>query len=124
MEAVLPADPARAALVNAGTMELGQVVCIARAPRCDDCPVRRSCAWLEAGHPAYDGPPRRGQAWQGTDRQCRGRIMALARDAHGTVSAAAIEPAWPEAAQRDRCLASLVEVGLLVTATTGYALPG
>ena len=40
-----------------------------------------SCArGARAGFPAYDGPPRRGQAWAGTDRQCRGRIMALARE--------------------------------------------
>ena len=39
METLLPADPARARLVNAGTMELGQVVCTARAPRCDVCPI-------------------------------------------------------------------------------------
>jgi A/G-specific adenine glycosylase len=121
---LLPADEPTAATWSVALMELGALVCTASAPHCDDCPVRRSCAWLEAGHPAYDGPPRRGQAWQGSDRQCRGRIMALARDAHGAVSAAAIEPAWPDAAQRDRCLASLVEDGLLVTATTGYALPG
>ena len=42
---------------------------------------RPTCAWRGAGFPAYDGPPRRGQAWAGTDRQCRGRIMALAREA-------------------------------------------
>jgi A/G-specific adenine glycosylase len=121
---LLPADEPTAATWSVALMELGALVCTASAPRCDDCPVRRSCAWLEAGHPAYDGPPRRGQAWQGSVRQCRGRIMALARDAHGAVSAAAIEPAWPDAAQRDRCLSSLVEDGLLVTVTTGYALPG
>ena len=120
----LPDDDPTAATWSVALMELGALVCTATAPRCDDCPVGDDCAWRSAGHPAYDGPPRRGQAWSGTDRQCRGRLMALAREAAGPVGAKALERAWPEAGQRGRCVASLIADGLLVRAGADYALPG
>jgi A/G-specific adenine glycosylase len=121
---LLPDDEPTAATWSVALMELGALVCSATSPRCDDCPLLDACAWRAAGYPAYDGPPRRGQAWSGTDRQCRGRLMALARDASTPVSAPALEHAWPERRQRTRCLESLVTDGLLVLTEAGYALPG
>jgi len=120
---LLPDDEASAATWSVALMELGALVCTASAPRCDECPVADACAWLIAGRPAYDGPPRRGQAWSGTDRQCRGRLMALAREAAGPVSPRAMTRAWPDHTQRGRCLESLLADGLLVRAGAGYALP-
>lgn len=121
---VLPDDDATAATWAVATMELGALVCTARQPSCDACPVADLCAWRGAGFPAYDGPPRRGQAWAGTDRQCRGRIMALAREAESSVSAAQVEAAWPQAEQRERCLAGLEADGLLTQVVPGrWALP-
>jgi A/G-specific adenine glycosylase len=121
---LLPADEPTAATWSVAVMELGALVCSAASPACDACPVRHLCAWRQAGHPAYDGPPRRGQAWAGTDRQCRGRLMALARESDGPVSARGMTRAWHDEPQRARCLDSLVADGLLVRAGTGYALPG
>lgn len=110
--AVLPDDEATAATWAVAVMELGALVCTAAAPRCGDCPVADRCAWHLAGHPAYAGPPRRGQAWAGTDRQCRGRLMAVLRDADGPVGTDRLAAAWPDVVQRERCLASLVADGL------------
>ena len=121
---LLPTDEPTAATWSVALMELGALVCTASGPTCADCPLRTWCAWRLAGHPAYDGPPRRGQAWEGTDRQCRGRLMALARDVDGSVPVRALERAWPEPQQRTRCLAGLVADGLLVPSADGYALPG
>jgi A/G-specific adenine glycosylase len=121
---LLPGDDPTAATWSVALMELGALVCTAVTPRCGDCPVRDGCAWRSAGHPAHDGPPRRGQAWSGTDRQCRGRLMALAREAAGPVGVTAVERAWPESDQRARCLDSLLSDGLLVRVGAGYALPG
>jgi len=120
---LLPEDEPTAATWSVALMELGALVCTAANPACGTCPLRASCAWRLAGHPAYDGPPRRGQAWEGTDRQCRGRLMAVARDAEGAVPERAMERAWPEAEQRIRCLTGLVADGLLVPSDGGYALP-
>ena len=102
---------------------LGALVCTAGRPRCNECPLADRCAWRAAGYPAYDGPVRRGQAWAGTDRQCRGRLMAAVRDADGPVTADRLARTWDEADQRTRCLAGLVEDGLLVRSGAGYALP-
>lgn len=120
---LLPADEPTAATWSVALMELGALVCTASSPACDSCPLRTRCAWRAAGHPAYDGPPRRGQAWAGTDRHCRGRLLAVVRDTDGPVSDLALERAWPEPGQRDRCLGSLVVDGLLVHTDEGYALP-
>lgn len=110
--AALPADPAEANTWNVAVMELGALVCSARAPRCSGCPVADLCAWHRGGRPAPEGPPRRGQAWAGTDRQARGALLAVLRDADGAVPSAALRRAWPSAAQRARCLDGLVADGL------------
>jgi A/G-specific adenine glycosylase len=121
---LLPEDEATAATWSVAVMELGALVCTAARPRCGDCPVADQCAWRAAGHPAYDGPPRRGQAWAGTDRQCRGRLLGVVRDAEGEVSQDRLDAAWSEELQRARCLASLVEDGLVVRTAAGrFALP-
>jgi A/G-specific adenine glycosylase len=121
---LLPDDGPTAAAWAVATMELGATVCVAVNPRCDSCPVAGVCAWRQAGYPAYDGPPRRGQAYDGTDRQCRGRLLGVLRDSPGPVHRGRLEHAWPAAEQRDRCLAWLVSDGLVaeVSAET-YALP-
>lgn len=126
MEALLPADPADARLMNAGTMELGQVVCVARTPRCEACPLADLCAWRAAGYPAYDGPRAPRQArFEGSDRQVRGLIMRELRHADEPVPADVIETLWPDARQRERALAGLLADGLATgSRESGYALPG
>jgi A/G-specific adenine glycosylase len=109
----------------AATMELGALVCTARSPRCGECPVASLCRWRAAGYPAHDGPVRRGQAWEGTDRQCRGRLMSVLRDADGPVEKIRLDAVWPEALQRERALDGLVADGLVDPLADGtYALPG
>lgn len=121
--AVLPGEE-DAPTWSVAVMELGALICTAASPRCADCPVAELCAWRSAGHPAYDGPPRKTQAWAGTDRQCRGRLLAVLRDSDGPVHRSRLDAAWSDEGQRVRCLASLVEDGLLVHAAPDvYALP-
>jgi A/G-specific adenine glycosylase len=123
-EQLLPEDDPTAATWSVALMELGALICTAAAPRCPACPVSDRCAWRAAGHPPYDGPPRRGQAWAGTDRQCRGRLMAVARDSEGAVHRSRLDAVWPDDDQRRRCLAGLVDDGLLVQASPEtYSLP-
>ena len=122
-ESYLPAAPARAARWAVASMELGALVCVARTPRCEICPVADLCAWRLAGSPAWDGPPRTGQTYEGTDRQCRGALLAVLRSSDGAVAADELDRAWPEPAQRGRALASLVADGLVVAVGCGWALP-
>jgi A/G-specific adenine glycosylase len=123
-EGLLPEDEADAATWSIALMELGALVCTATRPKCDACPVADACAWRAAGYPAYDGPPRKAQTWAGTDRQCRGRLLAVLRDAEGPVPRERLDQAWDDEPQRDRCVASLLTDGLLVQVPEGYALPG
>jgi A/G-specific adenine glycosylase len=121
---LLPADDATAATWAVATMELGALVCTAANPACERCPIVDRCAWYAAGRPAYDGPPRKVQTWAGTDRQCRGRLLAVLRDSDGPVHLGALEAVWHDAEQRTRALAGLLEDGLVVRAgPTTYALP-
>lgn len=122
-ESLLPGDAAVAARWAVAVMELGALVCTAALPRCTACPVAASCAWRLAGWPAGDGPARRAQPWAGTDRQCRGRLMALLRDCDGSVGRAALEAAWADAPQRERCLDGLVADGLVEPLADAFALP-
>ena len=122
-ESVVPDDPATAARWAVGVMELGALVCTARAPRCDRCPVADRCAWRLAGCPAYDGPVRRTQAFAGTDRQVRGLLMAVLRDRPGPADADELAAVWAEPVQRDRALAGLLADGLLVEDAGRYRLP-
>jgi A/G-specific adenine glycosylase len=123
-ESVLPHDDS-APVWSVAVMELGALVCTAAAPRCDACPVAHLCAWQEAGRPAYSGPERKAQTWAGTDRQCRGRLLAVLRDADGPVHRTALEAVWDKHDQRDRALAGLLEDGLAAqVGPDTYALPG
>lgn len=122
-ERLLPPDEPTAVTWSIALMELGALRCRASAPRCDDCPVRDRCAWRAAGYPAYAGPPRRVQQWAGTDRQCRGRLLAIVREAEGSVPLERLAQAWTEEEQRGRCLRSLLDDGLLVTSGDRVALP-
>ena len=123
-ESLVPEDPSVAARWAVAVMELGALVCTARAPRCDQCPLRTRCAWQLAGRPAYDGPLRRRQGFAGTDRQVRGLLMRALREAPGPVPAADLEGLWLDAEQRRRSLLGLLADGLLEEAGDGYRLPG
>ena len=103
----------------AATMELGAVVCTARAPRCEACPVADLCRWRRAGHPEHEGPARRGQAWAGTDRQCRGRLLAVLRESADPVPKAELDLVWDDIGQRERCLDSLIDDGLVTPRPDG-----
>ncbi len=58
-ESLLPDDDAIAARWSVAVMELGALDCTAAAPRCDDCPVARQCAWLAAWPPSRGCAARR-----------------------------------------------------------------
>jgi A/G-specific adenine glycosylase len=142
-QALLPEDPALSVRWNASVMELGAVVCTARSPKCTDCPVRSSCAWLAAGEPPPSYVPK-GQAWHGTDRQLRGAVMAVLRvadspvarelferapadlgfDAEGTaVPLAALHRLNSAPEQLERALDGLVRDGLAELLDGNFRLP-
>lgn len=140
---LLPVDVGTSVRWNAAVMELGALVCTARAPKCAACPVRGSCAWLAAGQPPPSYVPK-GQAWHGTDRQVRGAVMAVLRladapvppemfqhepadlgfDAAGIgVPLSALHRLNSAPEQLERALAGLVGDGLAELQQGGYRLP-
>jgi len=125
MEAELPADVAESAIVNAAAMELGAIVCTARAPKCEACPLATQCAWRAAGYPASEDRRRKQATYEGSDRQTRGAVLKTLREAApAAVPAFAVIPQWPDAAQRDRAIDSLIADGLVEAADEHLRLPG
>ena len=122
-ESLLPEHEPTAARWSVAVMELGALVCTAANPRCEDCPVRGSCEWLIAGRP-QTGELRKSQRYEGTDRQCRGRLLGLLRDATAPVPLENFDIVWPDDAQRARALDGLVADGLVDPLPDGrFALP-
>jgi len=104
-------------------MELGALVCTARSPDCTRCPVRDLCRWSAAGHPVATRR-RAAQRYEGTDRQARGRLLAVLRERSAPVGWPDLEPAWHDAAQRARAMDSLVADGLVEPLARGrFRLP-
>jgi A/G-specific adenine glycosylase len=125
-ESLLPAEPAVAARWSVAVMELGAMVCTAARPSCGSCPVAAHCAWLAAGRPeATAAARRRSQGYDGTDRQCRGRLLALLRDSAVPAAQDELDAVWADQAQLARALDGLVADGLVDPLPDGrYALPG
>ena len=111
-DALVPDEDVRAAKWAVASMELGALVCTARSPQCEVCPIRDSCRWVIDGKPD-NAPASRGQPWKGTDRQCRGVIMDVVRNSPRGVKVQMALSAWPEPDQASRCLESLLDDGLV-----------
>jgi A/G-specific adenine glycosylase len=125
MEALLPEDDMDARLFNAAAMELGALVCTARAPRCAACPIAHLCRWRLDGYPPHLGVRAPAQKrYEGSDRQVRGLVLAELRASDIPVSAAELATVWPDAVQLARSIAGLLADGLVVSGDDGYELPG
>ena len=138
VERLLPLEAEAAAVASAAFMELGALVCTARAPRCPECPLVTTCALQTADTATGSEAPgdrvepngsrgrgSRTQRYIGTDRYVRGLLLAILRDHTGPVPAGRLDAVWPDQEQRSRALGGLLADGLACEVTTGhYALPG
>jgi A/G-specific adenine glycosylase len=115
--ALVPAD--EPAHYSVAVMELGALVCTARDPRCDGCPVSGDCTWLIAGRPK-GLVTRKTQTYAGTDRQVRGRLLAVLRAAPDLVTKQDLDVVWDDEVQRERSLTGLIEDGLVEAADDGH----
>lgn len=102
---------------NQSVMELGAIVCTAKSPLCEACPVSSRCVFLRDGRPGLgERRTRPRQRFQGTDRQVRGLVLNALRDlpeGEIAVDRKSLERLWDDHIQLDRCIASLDEDGLI-----------
>lgn len=100
---------------NQAMVEHGATMCVARTPRCSDCPLARRCAWARSGHRLPDPArrPARQSRFEGSDRQGRGRLLAALCGGPVRPSALAGACGWPHDHRRARRTAdALVGEGL------------
>ncbi len=110
---------------SASLMELGALVCQARNPQCELCPLVEECAWVKAGKPQAAGRVRPAQKYAGTDRQVRGIILAALRAADAPLPRPYLDSLWSDSAQLHRALNSLAQDGLAEQTAAGlWQLPG
>lgn len=122
--ALLPVDPAEAAVVSIALMELGALVCTAASPRCDACPLADACAWRGAGFPPYTGTrAARQPRFEGSDRQARGAVLRALRAVDSPLEHQVFDSVVADAEQRERVLASLAADGLIVRDGDVIGLP-
>lgn len=124
MSELLPAPRQQAHDFNAAIMELGAIVCTARRPECDICPIAALCAWKAAGFPQTSAPRKAIQKkFEGSDRQVRGLIMAALRASEDPVPMSVVDLVWSDQTQRERALAGLLADGLAVAIDGACTLP-
>lgn len=112
-QSLVPHGDDEAALWAVSSMEFGALICTARAPQCGLCPVQKHCAWRLAGYPVDEhADARRPQRFEGTDRQVRGKVMRYLRD-NGFAQRRELDGVWPDAAQLESCIVSLIVDGLI-----------
>lgn len=111
--------------------DLGATICVARGPRCNDCPVRRWCAWAgreDMPDPAVGtaGTGSRQSRFAGSDRQGRGRLVDALRLGPVPSDPAALAEVmgWPTDTERaERVAATLLDDGLAIVEHEVYRLP-
>lgn len=100
--------------LNLAMMELGALVCQARVPLCERCPLATSCAWKREGYPVEEHVlPKRQARYEGSDRQARGRILAKLRAEPGGLDRTELLAGAPSRSQASRALESLVADNLV-----------
>ncbi len=116
---------------NQAMLDLGATRCRPRAPRCEDCPVARWCAWARAGRPDPDpavgshGVSGGQSTFEGSDRQGRGRLVDALRRGPVVPSQLPEVMGWPDdRARAERVAATVVADGLAEAVDGVLRLPG
>ena len=105
----------------AATMELGALICKARNPLCEECPLSSQCLWRSLDYPVREVQQRKSENWHGSDRQCRGVIMNALRDAD-SVTSIELAKLWENQSQYEKAIASLLDDGLIQKRGKSFSL--
>ena len=112
----------RAARWHHALMDLGATVCLARAPRCDRCPLARACVANLRGTATIAAAPRRQAAFATSDRRVRGAILRALAPTRDGLTIAALRGAFDDA-RIPRIAAELVAEGLVERSGRRLRLP-
>lgn len=120
----LPNNPQEAKIFNAAMMELGALICRAKSPLCNKCPISHECAWKKEGFPINTAPPNPAQSYLGSIRQIRGLILSALRDETNGIPIQELDSAalWQNASQRQQALNTLLQDGLISITADRYHL--
>jgi A/G-specific adenine glycosylase len=98
---------------NQAMIDLGAVVCLARNPRCDVCPVGSRCAWRSGTRPPPRRPKPPAPPFTSTTRFARGRVVALLRSRRVATVESLVRAAGLEARRVETALEGLERDGVV-----------
>jgi len=118
---------AESRLFNQAMLDLGAQFCTSR-PQCESCPVARECRWRRDGgaDPAVlsGGVSKKQSAFNGSDRQIRGRLLAVLRERPASTADLLERSGTSDEGRFQTVLESLVSDGLVERNRTKWQLVG
>jgi A/G-specific adenine glycosylase len=120
---LLPIGDHPAATWSAASMELGAIICTARDPLCEKCPIVNNCNWFSQGKPNSDIPKKIQARYEGSLRQERGRILKILRERQDSTSLEQLTEQSPDQQRCETALTQLLTEGMIEKTGGRYALP-
>jgi len=114
-------------LYNQAMLDFGATRCTARNPRCDDCPLRRRCAWKQLPDVADPAGKTAGTArpqgrFEGSARQARGRIIERLRGGPATIEELTSVTGWSDRDDLGSLMVALMNAGIVAHDNGSYLL--
>ena len=108
---------------NLALMDLGALVCTARRPSCERCPLTRLCRWRGNGYPAAPLRELSAEKFESTSRYARGRIIDELREAPATTEELAARLTESHRKLTTAYLRALAKDGMIVETHGVWSLP-
>ena len=112
---------------NQAVLDFGSMVCRSKNPKCEECPIHRSCSWQGIGvDPAKGSAGVSGtqSRFEGSDRQGRGKLVAALRKKPIKKSELAEIMGWPLDPKRaERVASTVISDGLAISEGDTLSLP-
>lgn len=112
---------------NQAVLDFGSMVCRSKNPKCEECPIHRSCSWQGIGvDPAKGSAGVSGtqSRFEGSDRQGRGKLVAALRKKPIKKSELAEIMGWPLDPKRaERVASTVISDGLATSEGDTLSLP-
>jgi len=107
---------------NQAMMDLGREVC-RPTPRCEACPLEPWCRFRRGGRPAGTTVVADQKPFEGSNRQVRGRIVAVLRERPSSGAIGLARATGTELARISRALEGLVSDGVVERRGRSFRLP-